>query len=58
VFVLAVVSLGAWNWRRVKPRMGSEEGAKALARSARMEVTVAALVLVVTAVLISLPDPD
>jgi len=55
--VLGVVSLGAWNWRRVKPRMGSEEAARMLRRSARTEVIAAAIVLVITAVLVSLPDP-
>ena len=56
VAVLGVASLGAWNWRRVKPRLGSEEGAKTLRRSATTEVVVAAIVLAITAVLVSLPD--
>ena len=52
-----VVALGAWNWRRQKPRMGGEEAARALVRSARTEVAVVAVVLAITAVLVSLPDP-
>jgi copper transport protein len=55
--VLAVVALGVWNWRRQKPRMGTEAGALALRGSARAELIVAAVVLAVTAVLVSLPSP-
>jgi putative copper export protein len=54
--VAMVVSLGAWNWRRQKPRLGSEDAAHALRASAKIELALALLVLVVTAVLVSLPD--
>jgi putative copper export protein len=55
--VAGVVALGAWNWRRQKPRLGSEAGAIALRRSASAELALAGAVLVVTAVLVSLPTP-
>jgi putative copper export protein len=55
--VLSVVAMGAWNWRRQKPRLGGVEAAHALSRSARAELLLAALVLAVTAVLVSLPTP-
>ena len=55
--VLGVVALGAWNWRRQKPRLGSVESALALRRSARAELVAASLVLAVTAILVSLPSP-
>jgi copper transport protein len=59
---LALVSLllvvGAWNWRRVKPTLGGDEGVKALRLSARVELAVSALVLAVTAVLVALPLPE
>jgi putative copper export protein len=57
IFVLIVVVLGAWNWRRVRPSLGAEGSEKIIRRSARMELTFAALVLVVTSVLVSLPSP-
>ena len=57
VFVLIVVSLGAWNWRRVRPSLGVEGSEATIRRSARMELTFAALVLIVTSVLVSLPSP-
>jgi len=57
VAVAAVVAFGAWNWRRHKPRLGSEVAALALRRSASAELALAALVLVITAVLVSLPSP-
>ena len=55
--VLAVVALGAWNWRRQRPRMGTKDGVLHLRRKAWAELAVAALVLAVTAVLVSLPSP-
>ncbi|HEY6867399.1 MAG TPA: CopD family protein [Candidatus Eisenbacteria bacterium] len=55
--VAVVLALGAWNWRRQKRRMDSDAGAAALQRSARAELAVAAVVLAVTAVLVSLPSP-
>src|SRR4051812_46890424 len=53
----AVFALGAWNWRRVRPTLGSEDAAHAVRRSSRAELSIAALVLVATAILISLPSP-
>jgi copper transport protein len=55
--VLGVLGLGAWNWRRQRPRMGSERATAMLRRSAMAELAVAAIVLAVTAVLVSLPAP-
>ncbi len=57
-FVAAVVALGAWNWRRMSPRLGTEETAHDIRRSATAEVGVTVLVLVITAVLVSLPSPS
>jgi putative copper export protein len=57
IFVLIVVVLGAWNWRRVRPSLGVEGSEETIHRSARMELTFAALVLIVTSVLVSLPSP-
>lgn len=56
-FVAVVFILGAWNWRRQRPTLGSESAALAIKRSATSEVAVAALVLVATAVLLSIPAP-
>ena len=55
--VVLVFGLGAWNWRRQRPRLGSEEAAIRIQRSALMELSVATLVLIVTAILVSLPSP-
>ena len=56
-FVAMVVALGAWNWRRVRPSLGQESGAEAIRRSATREIVVAACVLLVTSILVSLPTP-
>jgi len=57
VFVAIVIAAGAWNWRRMSPRLGTEEAAHDIRRSATVEVSVALLVLVITAVLVGLPAP-
>jgi copper transport protein len=57
VFVLIVVVLGAWNWKRVRPTLGSEGTEHIIRRSATMELTFAALVLLATSVLVTLPSP-
>jgi copper transport protein len=56
-FVAIVFALGAWNWRRQKPLLGTEPAALAIRRSAVSEVSVAAVVLVMTAILLSIPAP-
>ena len=54
--VLGIVALtGFYNWRFVQPRLGTPEATTHLQRSARVEVGVAILVLLVTAVLVASP---
>ena len=55
--VAVVFALGAWNWRRQRPRLGSEEAAGLIRRSAVWELTAATVVLIVTSILVSLPAP-
>jgi copper transport protein len=55
--VASVVSMGWWNWKRVKPSLVEGDSVARLNRSATIEVTLGALVLAVTAVLVSLPSP-
>ncbi len=57
VFVGVVAGLGAWNWKRMSPRLGTEETAHDIRRSASAEVTVTLLVRIITSVLVSLPAP-
>jgi putative copper export protein len=52
-----VFALGAWNWRRQRPTLGSEPAAAAVKRSSTIELTLAAIVLIITSVLVSLPAP-
>ena len=58
---LAILSValgtGAYNWRRVKPSLGNELGAKRMQRSATVELGVGVLVVIVTAVLVATPPP-
>jgi putative copper export protein len=55
--VAVVFALGAWNWRRVRPTLGTMDGASVIRRSATKELIVAGLVLAITAILVSLPSP-
>jgi putative copper export protein len=55
--VALVFALGAWNWRRQRPMLGTESAAVAIRRSARGELFAAAIVLIITSVLVSLPSP-
>lgn len=57
ILVAIVVSLGAWNWRRVRPSLGGEGTEERIRRSATMELTFAGLVLLATSVLVTLPSP-
>ena len=57
IVVAIVFGLGAWNWQRGRPTSGTEAGAIGLRRSATGELTAAGIVLVITAILVSLPSP-
>lgn len=57
ILVAAVFALGAYNNRRLMPQLGSDDATRRLQRSARWELTIAAVVLIVTAVLVNLPAP-
>ncbi|HSQ67487.1 MAG TPA: CopD family protein, partial [Polyangiaceae bacterium] len=52
-----VFGLGAWNWQQVVPSLGTEGGALKIRRTASTELAFAALVLLLTAILVSLPSP-
>ncbi|MDQ3673077.1 MAG: copper resistance protein CopC/CopD [Gemmatimonadota bacterium] len=54
--VLGIVTVtGAYNFLYVRPRLGKIEGVKSIRRSATIEVGVAVVVLLVTAVLVATP---
>lgn len=55
--LLATMGLGAWNWRRVSPRLGSPETTRELRQSAAGELFIALCLIAVTAVLVALPAP-
>ncbi|HEY4304900.1 MAG TPA: CopD family protein [Gemmatimonadaceae bacterium] len=55
--VATVFALGAWNWRRQRPTLGTDEAALSIQRSATSELVVAVFVLIATAVVVSLPSP-
>jgi putative copper export protein/methionine-rich copper-binding protein CopC len=56
--VLTVVfGTGAYNWLRVKPRLGHVKAAHHLRRSAVVELTAGVIVLIVTAILVATPTP-
>ena len=56
--VALVLMLGAYNWRRLSPRVGEAGGGRALIRAAWGEVLVGILVLSATAVLSGTAPPE
>ena len=50
--VVGVLGLGACNWKRLTPRLTKPEGPEAMRRAATVELAVATVVLLVTAILI------
>ncbi len=55
--LLVIMALGALNWRRLGPRLQQTNGVPALRRSLLTEVGLAAVLLLVTAVLVVTPLP-
>lgn len=58
LLVSAMMALGAYNWRRLSPRVREPGGGAALVRAAWGEVIVGALVLATTAVLAGTSPPE
>lgn len=56
--VTVVLYLGAVNWRRLTPRLDAEVGQASLRRNAAVELVVAQVVLLVTALLVRTPPMD
>ncbi len=57
-FVVVLFAVGAWNWRRIKPSLGMDAAVRPLLRSAQRELVTGAIVLVVTAILVAMAQPD
>ncbi len=55
--VAVVFLLGGYNNWRVQPTLGTQDAARRMKRTATFEIAVAAIVLIVTAVLVNLPAP-
>ncbi|HET9439576.1 MAG TPA: CopD family protein [Longimicrobiales bacterium] len=53
--VLLTATTGAYNWKVVSPRLGTEGATLHIRRSALAEIIIAATILAVTAVLVALP---
>lgn len=56
--VVVVMTIGAFNWRRVKPALAEPEAPRRVLRSAGLELTFACLVVLVTSVLVVTPPPS
>lgn len=52
-----VAALGAWNWRVIRPTLGTDGASTRLRRSAMAELLFAAVVLLITALLVVSPMP-
>lgn len=56
-FVALLFGAGAWNWRRMKPRLTGDDAISPMRSSATLELVIAAVVLNVTAILVALELP-
>lgn len=57
LLVGSAAALGAWNWRRLRPRLGTVAATDRLRRFASLELALAILALTVSAVLVALSMP-
>jgi len=57
VFIMILFAAGAWNWRRMKPRLTGDDAISPMRSSATLELLLAAVVLGVTAILVALELP-
>ena len=57
VLMLATGAVGAYNWKRLRPRLGTASGSATLIMAARFELALACGVLALTAILVHLPMP-
>lgn len=56
-FLVGVAALGAFNWRVVQPKLNAGTGEALLRRSAFIEISLGAGLLIATAILVALPAP-
>ena len=56
-FVAMLFAAGAWNWRRMKPRLTGDNAISPLRSSATLELMIAVAVLTLTAILVALELP-
>ena len=57
IFVVFLFAAGAWNWRRLKPRLTGDDAISPLRSSAWLEVVLSGIVLGFTAILVALELP-
>lgn len=53
--VLLTATMGAYNWKVMRPRLGTEAATSQIKRSAATEVTFALVIILVTAILVGTP---
>lgn len=56
-FVMLLFAAGAWNWRRMKPRLTGDDAIAPMRSSATLELVLATVVLGATALLVALELP-
>ena len=57
LFVLLLFGAGAWNWRRMKPRLTGDNAVAPMRSTATFELLLATVVLGITAILVALELP-
>ena len=57
LFVVIVLTMGFYNWRRLSRRLEAPAASRELLRSAAVELTATTLVLLMTSILVAIPPP-
>lgn len=52
-----LAAIGAYNWKRVMPSLGTAVGTRRLRSSAAVELAIGCVVIIITAILVAVPTP-
>ena len=56
--LVVLLAVGAYNWRVVRPTLGTRGSSRRLVRAAALELAIAVIILAVTASLVSMPTGE
>ena len=57
IALAGLAAIGAYNWKRVKPSLGTAVGTRRLRTSAAVELAIGCAIIIITAILVAVPTP-